>query len=156
MQVEALDSHAAELAVRKMEHEMHAAQATAMRRAREEAVAVRISGATGRYAGWVNGLFELTGESSNGPVWKMRGAGWYLYRTHNGEWFVGDAEDKDAQEAIGFAHSEELGPGSLPTDACSEWKVWCGGEWGTQALQVCCSFLGLVGVCMAVWCRSRH
>ena len=41
----------------------------------QAAKAIKISGATGRNAGLVNGLFELTTQTVNGaPVWKMSGA----------------------------------------------------------------------------------
>ena len=104
---------------------MQAAHGAAMRRAREEAVGVRISGATGDSAGYVNGQFELTDETGNGPVWKKRGAEYYLYRAHKGKWIVGNAANKDARKAVGHTHSEELGASSLPTDART-WKVAVG------------------------------
>jgi len=100
VQVEALDSRAAESAVREMEREMHAAHGAAMRRAREAAAAVRISGATGDCAGDVDGLFELTDEAGNGPVWKKCGAEVYLYRAHSGSWYVSGAASKDAARAL--------------------------------------------------------
>ena len=105
VQVEALDSRAAESAVREMEREMHAALGAAMRRAREAAAAVRISGATGELAGAVDGLFELTDEAGHGPVWKKRGAEVYLYRAHDGKWLVSDAANKDARKDGGWAYS---------------------------------------------------
>jgi hypothetical protein len=41
----------------------------------QAAKAIKISGATGRNAGIVNGLFELTTQTVNGaPVWQMPGA----------------------------------------------------------------------------------
>ena len=104
---------------------------------------VRISGATGVNAGKVDGFFfELTDEAGNGPVWKRnkRGAEVYLFRAHNGKWFVGGAASKDARKAAGSAYSEVLGPGSLPTDA-REWKVAVGdGKWEAQPLRVRCFF----------------
>ena len=106
------------------------------RKARSEAATVRISGATGKIASYVNGLFELTDEKT-GPVWKMRGNGQYLYRAHDGRWFVSHLADKDARKSAGYAHSEDfLGPDSLPTDARA-WKVHVGdGKWEAQALRV--------------------
>ena len=139
VQVEALDSRAAESAVREMEREMHAALGAAMRRAREAAAAVRISGATGENAGPVDGLFELTDEAGNGPVWKKCGAELYLYRAHEGSWFVSGAASKDARKAAGWARSELLGLGSLPTEAC-EWEVFLGDKWEAQRLRVRCFF----------------
>ena len=52
----------AQSAIEAAVREMQAGLAAAMQRARTEAAAVRISGATGAYAWIVNGLFELTEE----------------------------------------------------------------------------------------------
>ena len=130
-----------------------------------QAKLIFVAGATGKYACFVNGLFELTDETGSGPVWKKLGSygleweapdspdspvgragyglvwekldtkNYYLYRAHDGCWVVSDAEDKDARQSVGNAYSEELGPDSLPTDART-WKVNIGGgPWKAQALQ---------------------
>ena len=133
--------HEAKQAAEAAAREEEQAMAAAIERARGEAAGLRISGASGRNAEQVNGLFVLTTDGGAGAVWKMHDGymyGRYMYRAKKGKWFVSDAEDKDARKNAGRAHSEAMGAGSLPIDA-STWNVSIGSSgcrWEVQQLRV--------------------
>ena len=131
VQVEALGAAEAEAAVIEVEQ----LQAAALERARTDAAAIRITGAQGVNTGAINGVYKLQKEGKR-PVWKQCDAELYLYRASTNEWWVSDAEDKDARKAQGLASSEALGPQSLPTDVC-KWEVdMDDGMWEEQQLKV--------------------
>ena len=52
------------------------------------------------------------------------------------QWRMSNAKDKDARDAAGWAYSERMGSGLLPTDA-AEWQVeLSNSRWEQQQLQV--------------------
>ena len=115
-----------------------AAWAAAAERARQ-APYITISGATGPYAGRVNGMFKLMAAKkvSGAPVWRRADGMRYLYLSTAGQrWMVGDAESMAASKDAGFAQSKPVEAGTLPTEAHT-WDVFHGpGKWQAQQLQV--------------------
>jgi hypothetical protein len=112
---------------------------------------VRIDGARGSSAGYVNGLYDRQppraaaggGAAAAGAVAAAAGAPDYrqranpdrwLFRATDGTWYVGDTEWKDARKAIGWARTAgPIAAGTLPHEApAGGWKVWDGKAWNPQ------------------------
>ena len=111
-----------------------------MKRAQDEAAAIRISGAQGPFGDVINGLFIKTEEGGE-LVWKQPETKRWLYCWSGKQWWVGNTEFKDKRQNDGWAHSEVMESNLLPMDAC-KWEVLlsetaaAANKWEEQQLQV--------------------
>jgi len=97
--------------------------------------AVRISGARGNYAWYVNGLYEVTDEVSGGkPVYKKQGAEmWLEYHVSRGEWMSRPTYCKGQASNACYAYVD-CDVGVLPDKAPrGAWHVWVNRSLKAQA-----------------------
>ena len=118
------------------------AGAVAKEHARQKLQRLVVSNATGPNSGVVNGVYELTEEDVNDlPMWRKTDGRWFIFFASDrpmlsgaysfrykcekgahelrgtGEWYIGNAADKDAGRAAGIAWSETVDASTLPTEA---------------------------------------
>ena len=114
-------------------------------------MAIRISGAQGVNAGYINGLFELMNEGENRLMWRGFNLDCFLQcqtamlnDVQISDWWVSD-DPRETGPGVGWAYSAPVGPGSLPmAHSHGEWHVRIeqgthyrgSSKWDKQKLQV--------------------
>jgi len=101
---------------------------------------IDISGATGDNASLINGTYKLsiTGDVGKPPLFRKQGEvdTWLYFAQKGRKWWVSSTKFKDARQPAGWAHSDTVEAGTLPTSV-GEWSVFAGSDsWESQALQV--------------------